>query len=73
MAAEPLIAVFVDFENLALGAKDVPGADVNPVSSAMVSTLKEQVETKEGKMDNASYRDEVLRPLLKQATSRPQE
>ena len=25
MAAEPLVAVFVDFENLALGAKDVPG------------------------------------------------
>ena len=27
MAAEPLIAVFVDFENLALGAKDVPGGE----------------------------------------------
>ncbi|MDT0633686.1 NYN domain-containing protein [Spectribacter hydrogenoxidans] len=27
MADEPLIAVFVDFENLALGVKDVPGGD----------------------------------------------
>src|SRR5699024_8287032 len=27
MATEPLIAVFIDFENLALGVKDVPGGD----------------------------------------------
>lgn len=27
MASEPLIAVFVDFENLALGARDIPGGD----------------------------------------------
>ncbi len=27
MAAEPLIAVFIDFENLALGVRDVPGGD----------------------------------------------
>ena len=27
MAEEPLIAVFVDFENLALGVRDMKGAD----------------------------------------------
>lgn len=59
MAAEPLIAVFVDFENLALGAKDVPGGQFQMELVLKRLLEKGRVVFKRAYCDWGRYRKEM--------------
>jgi uncharacterized protein (TIGR00288 family) len=59
MAAEPLIAVFVDFENLALGVRDMRGADFSVQLILKRLLEKGRIVYKRAYCDWSNYRTQV--------------